>query len=117
VEASSYSPRFKEKNSSVGNYRPEVIVSNISKVFGFILHDQISHFIKSKLNFSKYGFIKYKHNVTNLITFLDLVSPLICSQDQIDSFNLDFSNTFDILSRAMLLQNLSKYELSSGYLN
>jgi hypothetical protein len=52
-----------------------------------------------------------------LVTFLDFVTPLICSKGQIDSIYFDFSNVFNILPHALLHRELSNYGLSSGYLN
>jgi hypothetical protein len=99
----------KGKTSSVGNYRPIAILNNFSKVFEFVIHDQVSYFLKSKLNSSQHGFIKSKSIVTNLVTFLDFVTPIVCSQGQTDSLYFDFSNGFDILPHPLLLHKLSNY--------
>jgi hypothetical protein len=41
-------PVFKKgKASSVHNYRPVAILNNFSKIFESIIHDHISHFLKS----------------------------------------------------------------------
>jgi hypothetical protein len=82
----------------------------------FIIHDHIYHFSKSKLNFSQHGFIKSKSTITNLVTFLDFVTPLVRSQSQVDSIYFDFSNAYDILPHALLLHKLNNYGLSSGYI-
>lgn len=74
----------KQKHSSVGNYRPITILSNISEVFEFVILDHISHILKSKLNLSQHGFMKYKSTVINLVTCLDFLTPLACSQGQSD---------------------------------
>jgi hypothetical protein len=72
--------------------------------------------LKSKLN-SQHGFIKSKSIITNLVTFLDFVSPLVCSQGQVDSIYFDFSNAFDILPNALIFHKLKNYVLSYGYIN
>jgi hypothetical protein len=82
-----------------------------------IIHDHVSHFFKSKLNSSQDGFIKSKPTVITLVTFLDFVTPLICSQGKTDSIYFDFNNAFDILPHSLLLHKLSNYGLSCGYLN
>jgi hypothetical protein len=111
-------PVFKKgKTSSVGNYRPITILNNFSKVFEFIKHDHVSYFFKSKLSSSQHGFIKSKSTFTNLVTFLDFVTPLVCSQGQTDTIYFGFSNAFDILPHSLLLHKLSYYGLSCGYLN
>jgi hypothetical protein len=106
----------KGKTSSVRNYRPIAILTNFSKIFKFIIHYHIYIFFKSKLN-SQHGFIKSICTITNLVTFLDFVTPLVCSQDQVHSVYFDFSNAFDILPHALLLHKLKNYGPSSGYIN
>ncbi|PNF19791.1 hypothetical protein B7P43_G14658 [Cryptotermes secundus] len=111
-------PVFKKgKTSSVRNYRPIAILNNFSKVFEFIIHDHIYQFFKSKLSPFQHGFIKSKSTTTNLVTFLDFVSPLVCTQGQVDSIYFDFSNAFDTVSHTLLLYKLNNYGLSSGYVN
>jgi hypothetical protein len=105
------------KTSSVENYRPIAILNNFSNVSKFIIHDHVPHFLKSKLNSSQHGFIKSKSTVTNLVTFLHFVTPLVCSQGQTDSIYFDFINSFNILPHALLHHKLSNYGLYSGYLN
>jgi hypothetical protein len=58
-----------------------------------------------------------KYTVTNLITFLDFVTPLVCLQGQIDSIYFDFSNAFYSFPHALLFHKLSNYGSSSGYVN
>jgi hypothetical protein len=99
----------KGKPSSVGNDRPIAILNNIFKVLKFIIHDYVSHLSKSKLNSSQHGFIKSESNVTNLVTFLDFVTPIVCLQGQTDLVYFDSSNAFDILPHALLHHKLSSY--------
>jgi hypothetical protein len=67
-------PVFKKvKTSSVGNCKPMAILNSISKGSEFIVHDHVSHSLKSKLNPSQHGFIKSKSIVTNLVTSLILL--------------------------------------------
>jgi hypothetical protein len=97
----------KEKTPSVGNNRLIVILNNICNVFKFIIHDHVSRFLKYKLKSSHHGFIESKSTVTNLVIFLDFVTTLICLQGQTDSSYFDFSNSFDILSHALLHHKLN----------
>jgi hypothetical protein len=93
------------------------ILSNISEIFEFAIHDHISHILKSKLNLSHHDFIKSESTVNNLVTFLDFFTLLVCSQWQNDSVYFDFINAFDILPHAQLYHKLSNCRLSSCYLN
>jgi hypothetical protein len=73
----------KESTSSVGNYKTPLLFSTIfPKLFNLSYMTMFYRF-KSKLNPSQYGIFKY--TVINLVTFLDFVTHLVCSQGQTDS--------------------------------
>jgi hypothetical protein len=88
-----------------------------SEGFEFITTDHVSRLFKSKINFTQYGFTKPRSPVTNLVTFLDTVTALVCSQGQTDSIYFDFSSAFDIIPHGLLLHKINNYGLPSGYLN
>jgi hypothetical protein len=115
MEGSSSCPCFQKNFPFHENYRPIAILNNFYKILVFIIYDHVSHFSKSKLNLSQLGFITSKSNVINLVTVLDYVTHLVCSQCQTTIF--DFSNAFDILPHALLHHKFSNCGLSSGYLN
>jgi hypothetical protein len=77
---------FKRCNrAAASNYRPNSIFNNFSKLFELIIHD--------------HAFIKYKHTVTNLITFLDFMTLLVRSQRQADAIYFDIDPiTFSYIS-------------------
>jgi hypothetical protein len=66
-------PVLKRGNHTAVNYRPISILNNFSKLFEFIIHDHISHY--AKLNPNQHGFTRTKSTVTNLVTFLDFLTP------------------------------------------
>jgi hypothetical protein len=74
-------PILKKSNSSfVSNYRPISLLNNFSKVFEFVVHSQMSYYFTSKLNPNQHGFVKMKSTTTNLVAYLDFISPLVFSQ-------------------------------------
>jgi hypothetical protein len=87
--------------SCVGNYRLEAIFSSFPKVFEFIIYYHVSRLLKSESNPSQHCSIKSKPAVINVVTFVDFVTPLVCSQGQTD----------------ILPHKLRNYGLPSGYLN
>jgi hypothetical protein len=95
----------------------KVILRNSSAVFEFITTDHVSRLFKSKINFTQHGSTKSRFPLTNLVTFLDNVTALVCSQGQTGSIYFDFSNAFHIIPHDLLLHKLDKYGLPSGYLN
>jgi hypothetical protein len=77
----------------------------------------MSHYFKHKLNPSQHGVLKFKSTTTNLVTYLDFISPLVSSQCQVDSISFDLSSAFDLVLHPILLNKLYAYRLSDGYVN
>jgi hypothetical protein len=55
--------------------------------------------------------------VTNSITCLEFVTPLVCSHCQADAIYFDLSCASDLLPHDLLLHNLANYGLSAAYVN
>jgi hypothetical protein len=109
---------LKKGNSSfVSNYRPISLLNNFSKAFEFAIHGHMSHYSKHKINLSQHGFLKFKSTTTNLVTYLDFISPLVISQRQVDSIYFDLSSAFDLVPHPIILQKLCAYGHSDGKVN
>jgi hypothetical protein len=48
----------KDNTASVSNYRHISVLNNFSKLFEFVIHDHVSHYLKFKLNPSHRDFTK-----------------------------------------------------------
>jgi hypothetical protein len=111
-------PILKKGNTSfVGNYRPISLLNNFSNVFEFAIHDHMSHYFTHKLHPSQHVVLKHKSTTTNLVTYLDFISPLVSSQRQVDSIYFNLSSAFDLVPHPILLNKLCAYGLSDGYVN
>ena len=93
------------------NYRPIALLPFISKIFEYILLEQLtSHFVKNKLLFhQQYGF-RAKHSTE--LAALNLFDYLTYKLDNgIISINIyiDLSKAFDTLIHIILLVKLSHY--------
>jgi hypothetical protein len=77
------------KRTLVVNYIPTSISNNFSKFFESIIHHHISFHFKFKLHPNQHGFLKSKYTATNLLTYLNDVTPSLCSQGQFDSVYFD----------------------------
>jgi hypothetical protein len=76
-------PVFKRGNhAAVSNYRPISIHNDFSKLFEFIIRSNVLRYVN--LNANQYGFTKSKSTVTNLVTFLDFMTPVVRGQRQAD---------------------------------
>jgi hypothetical protein len=111
-------PVFKKgKSTSVSNYWAISLVSNFSKVFELVIHDHISHYLKSKISPYQHGFTKTKSTSTNLVAYVDFIAPLVGSQSQVDAIYFDLSNAFDLVPHTLPLHKLGALVLSGGYVN
>jgi hypothetical protein len=90
-------PLFKRGNhAAVSNRRPIFILNNFSGLFRFIIHDHVLHYIK--LNPNQHGFTKSESTVTNLVTFLDCMTPVVRGQRQADAVYFDLPYAFELSS-------------------
>jgi hypothetical protein len=87
----------------VSNYRAISLVSNFSKLFELIIHDLISHYLKSKISPYQHGFTKAKSTSTNLVAYVDYIAPLVGSKRQADAIYFDPSNAFVLVNHSLLL--------------
>jgi hypothetical protein len=95
-------PVFKRGNhAAASNYRPISILNDFSKLPEFIIHNHVLHYVK--LNPNQHGFTKSKSTVTNLVTFLDFMTPVVRCQRQADGVYFDLSNAFDLVPHNLLL--------------
>jgi hypothetical protein len=77
---------FKEGKAALkNNYGSISSLNTFSEIFGIIIHEHISHHLKSKSKPYQHAFIKSKSAFTNLIAYLDLIIPLIHSQHRVDA--------------------------------
>jgi hypothetical protein len=110
-------PIFKKGNSIlVTNYRPITILNNFSKFFESIIHLQLSSYLKFKLHPSQHGFIKSKSTATNLVTYLNSITASVSSKGQTVTIYFDLRESFDKVSRTLLLHKLNSYGLSEQYI-
>jgi hypothetical protein len=77
----------------VGNYRPISIPNNYSKIFEFVIHNNVSHYFKSVFNPCQRVFIKSVSTVAIFPRRLEFVTRPVYAQRQLDVvYNSEFSN-------------------------
>ena len=96
-------------------HRLITLLEAFSEKFEIIIIEHVSRHLKSKFNPHQHGSIKSKSTSTNLVAYLDSITRLVHTHPQVDAIYFDFSNTFDAVSRAMLLRKLDGFRLPPTY--
>jgi hypothetical protein len=74
--------------ASVTNHIPVYIFKNLSQFSGFVNHDHVSYHLMFQLNPRQHRFTKSKHTKTNMVTYLDFITPLVGFQVKLMPFIL-----------------------------
>jgi hypothetical protein len=104
-------PTTQAKQCSCEKLQTYFTPNNFSKVFENIFHGQLSYYFKSKLHPFQHEFVKSKSIVTNPIAYLNTVTPVVCSQGQIDAIYFDLSQAFNKVSHTLLLYKVNNFGL------
>jgi hypothetical protein len=96
---------------------PFVYLIIFFKLFYLVIHDHVSHYLKLKLSPSHHGFTKSKSIITNLVTYIDVITPLVGSQGQADAIYFDLSSDLSLVPHILLLHKLSTFGLKDGNAN
>ena len=99
----------KDDKNKIENYRPIALLSNFSKVFESVLHNQLSFYVTSQIVDQQHGFTSGKSTVTNLCMVAQYISENIDSNIQVDVVYTDFSKAFDRLDHGILLSKLPSF--------
>ena len=94
------------------NYRPVSLTSVVCKLLKTLIRDQMVEFlVKHKLiNTSQHGFLKARSCLTNLLCFLDKITP-------VDVVYLDFQKAFDKVPHQRLLLKLKAHGIGNDVIN
>ena len=106
-------PVYKKDTACIENCRPILLLDNSSEVFEFLIHDHLSYCFRRKLSSSQHRFFQSKPTIT-MVSYLDFISPLVCSQQQVDTCYFDLSSTFDV-HYTLLLHKVSACRLTNAY--
>ena len=97
-------PVFKAGDkSSVNNYRPISLLSNISKVLERIVYNKIMEVYSDLISHRQFGFCRNKSTLQQLLLYFN---DLCSSKAQKDCIYLDFSKAFDSVPHNKLLSKL-----------
>jgi len=96
--------------SSVSNYRPVSLTSQICKLFEANVKDNMVEFLETHklISDTQHGFRKGRSCLSNLLAFLDKVLCQIDEGCSIDMVFLDMAKAFDKVPHKTLLEKLRK---------
>lgn len=112
---SVFAPVYKKGNNGcLRNCRSVFLVNNFSKVFEIVVYNHSFYYLINELNPFQYGFYQSKYTSTNLVSYLDYISPLLCAQCQVDAVYFHLTSAFHRVPHSLLLYKLRAYGLSDN---
>jgi hypothetical protein len=112
-------PIFKSGNpSDPNNYRPISILPCLSKLYEYILHDQLTQFCEYNkiLANEQFGFRKFHSTNFAIMYLLDEILKGLNNGDNFLTMFLDLKKAFDLINPNILLNKLEKYSLGKNAL-
>jgi hypothetical protein len=100
-------PRREEIDGARG-----VVASLMDIMVVVIIIIVIFYYFKCKRNPCQHGLVISRYTITNLVSYLDYISPLVFSQRQVDAIYFDLSSSIDFVPHTFLLLKLSACGLS-----
>lgn len=109
----------KGDKSSIKNYRPIALLSNISKIFEKIIYERLSQFLENKKLLSEYqnGFRKKKSTTRAIYQAISKILESLNSRKNTIAICLDLSKAFDSVDHELLLFKLEKYGIRGTSFN
>ena len=105
-------PIFKKGDpNKMENYRPISTLSNINKIFEYIIDSQIRQYLtlNNILSDRQFGFVKNSSPISAIFTLLNDIHLSFNSKSILVALFLDFRKAFDLLNIDLLLVKLKKY--------
>jgi hypothetical protein len=83
------------------------ILIMLPNYFNLLYMTRFCIYLKFRFSPYQHGFSESKSALINVVTYVDLISPLVGSQSQADASYFDLSNAFDLVPHSLLLHKHS----------
>ena len=118
LKIAEVTPIYKKANPfEKDNYRPISILSNISKNFDRIMHNQMNNFFINKLSNCQCGFVKGFETPHCLLTMIEKFRNIRENNGVFAKVFTDLSKAFDCISHELLVAKLNAYGFDTKSLN
>ena len=107
----------KNEKSKKRYYRPVSILTNISKIYEKLLHNQLSKYVDSLLATNQCGFRKGFSSQYCLLVMLEKFKEAIDRGNQFGALLTDLSKAFDCIDHKLLIVKLYEYSVFIIFLN
>ena len=110
---------FSKKGNSVSanNYSPISILNTLSRIFEFVIHEHVSHYLKSIFDLCQHGFNKSEFNAAICLSYLDFIPLLVYSKGQVYAICFDWRLVSGLVLHVVLLRILNDCGLFAGYIS
>ena len=99
------------------NYRPISLTCILCKLYEKIIRSHILNHVADKISRKQHGFLIGRSCLSNLLEFMDLVSDIIASGEDLDIFYFDFQKAFDTVPHNRLRIKLETFGICGKTLN
>lgn len=91
---------------AIENYRGISILCSIAKVFEEIIHVGLYNAVRPLISEAQHGFVKQRSTVSNLMSFMSVLSDNVERRRQVDTIYFDFSKAFDKVPHELAINKL-----------
>ena len=107
----------KGSKTDCSNYRPISLTCILCKIYEKIIRSHILKHVADKISGKQHGFLIGRSCLSNLLEFMDSVTDILASGEDLDIFYFDFQKAFDTVPHNRLRIKLESFGICGKTLN